>query len=272
VLDARTSQLAPLAAPDGTVPAYTGLIFLTALTASRLLELHVRSPLDACTCLGIDSGAPPLKLDLHADVLAPLTNAHEATYLAPPPRELTSDGRLQAARAVLWHGLRADAGAGEAPSGSALGALGALRLATAANCRYLYLSHSALHHAMLLDPPLSPSLSPADAAIPAATSPTADSAAAGWTSPARPHPPPNAAAASPSLCSYVSAQTAARFKLKALSDGRAVCLGSLVAEDVEVETGSALVHCHLPRGTRVCEGAYLYGITTPPTPTTWPAQ
>eukprot|EP00966_Prymnesium_polylepis_P328357 7384162-Prymnesium_polylepis.1 len=180
-------QLRAVAAPDGTVPVYTGLLCLAARTATRLLELHVRSPLDACTCLGIDSGTPPLRLDLHADVLAPLGAAEEAWFigLADCGDDGTADPRLQAARRVLWAGLRCGGGDATSPS-----ELGALRLATAHGCSYLYLAGSAEHQRTLLGPSpiLHPTRVPAVAAVVQAAA-SGDDDGLGWRSPARPPKP-----------------------------------------------------------------------------------
>ena len=254
-----TEQLLTVAAPDGTVAVYTGLLYLTAKTASRLLELHVRSPLDACTCLGIDSGTPPLKLDLHADVLAPLASTDEAFYLeeAGLPERRSSLGeevgeeagggaakavepRLQAARRVLWTGLRGDGGSG----------LGMLTLATISGARYLYLSTSAAHQTFLLRPPIAPSLT-SEASVMKDSSPL--------PLPAPPTPL--------SMCSFLVAGTDAAWQ-----GSGAAAFGCHLREGVKVGAGSALVYCSLAAGTVVGEGAYLYGIHTPPAAGTWPAR
>lgn len=39
-----------------------GVIFFSAETAEQLLATHVTPPLDACTYLGLDSGAPPIQV------------------------------------------------------------------------------------------------------------------------------------------------------------------------------------------------------------------
>ena len=197
-------QLRTLLAPDGTVPVYTGLLCLSARTAVRLLELHVRSPLDACTCLGIDSGAAPLKLDLHADVLAPLAATEEAWYLDGAAGSAEgADPRLQAAHRVLWSGLRG-AASGEKPAEKGAPELGMLCLASAEGCAYIYLSDSAAHQHALLSPPIQPALAPTASATDLASL-DATAPAAGWASPRRPPKPPGAAHV---LCSFLSEDTA----------------------------------------------------------------
>ena len=41
---------------------YSGLLWLSHAITVRLLELHTKPPLDACTYVGIDSGAPRLRM------------------------------------------------------------------------------------------------------------------------------------------------------------------------------------------------------------------
>ena len=97
---AGTEELEQMADHGGAVPVYTGLLWLSARAATALLELHARPPLDACTYLGIDSGAPPLALDLHVDILGCLGSAGvENAYLALPA---AAASRAASARALLW--------------------------------------------------------------------------------------------------------------------------------------------------------------------------
>lgn len=39
-----------------------GIVFFTSKTAEQLLATHVITPLDACTYLGLDSGAPAIQV------------------------------------------------------------------------------------------------------------------------------------------------------------------------------------------------------------------
>lgn len=41
----------------------SGPVFLCRSVSERLLQTHVTSPLDGCTYLGMDSGAPSLQVD-----------------------------------------------------------------------------------------------------------------------------------------------------------------------------------------------------------------
>lgn len=41
----------------------SGPVFFSKAVAERLLQTHVTSPLDGCTYLGMDSGAPPLEVN-----------------------------------------------------------------------------------------------------------------------------------------------------------------------------------------------------------------
>ncbi|XP_061532357.1 L-fucose kinase isoform X2 [Phycodurus eques] len=54
---------------DGKVPLVSGPVFFSRSAAEKLLQTHVTPPLDGCTYLGLDSGAPPLRLSLFLDVL-----------------------------------------------------------------------------------------------------------------------------------------------------------------------------------------------------------
>jgi fucokinase len=101
--------LAPLVDSAGNVPLYTGLLWFRQAYAQRLLELHAKPPLDACTYLGVDSGAPPLTLALHDELLAPLCAGTTLdAYLAQPAAE---PARSKAARRLLWSSLRPTEGA-----------------------------------------------------------------------------------------------------------------------------------------------------------------
>uniref|UniRef100_A0A671L412 Fucose kinase n=1 Tax=Sinocyclocheilus anshuiensis TaxID=1608454 RepID=A0A671L412_9TELE len=57
------------ALPDGKVPLVSGPVFFSRTVAEKLLQTHVTSPLDGCTYLGMDSGAPPLEISLFLDIL-----------------------------------------------------------------------------------------------------------------------------------------------------------------------------------------------------------
>ncbi|KAG7231612.1 hypothetical protein INR49_011007 [Caranx melampygus] len=55
--------------PDGKVPLVSGPVFFSRSVSEKLLQTHVTPPLDGCTYLGLDSGAPPLQMSLFLDVL-----------------------------------------------------------------------------------------------------------------------------------------------------------------------------------------------------------
>uniref|UniRef100_A0A667XPR4 L-fucose kinase n=1 Tax=Myripristis murdjan TaxID=586833 RepID=A0A667XPR4_9TELE len=48
--------------PDGKVPLVSGPVFFSRVVSEKLLQAHVTPPLDGCTYLGLDSGAPPLQV------------------------------------------------------------------------------------------------------------------------------------------------------------------------------------------------------------------
>nr|XP_055222335.1 L-fucose kinase isoform X3 [Gorilla gorilla gorilla] len=98
--------------PDGRVPLVSGVVFFSVETAERLLATHVSPPLDACTYLGLDSGARPVQLSLFFDILHCMAeNVTREDFLVGRPPELGQGdadvaGYLQSARAQLWRELR----------------------------------------------------------------------------------------------------------------------------------------------------------------------
>ncbi|XP_031698130.1 L-fucose kinase-like, partial [Anarrhichthys ocellatus] len=54
---------------DGKVPLVSGPVFFSRSVSEKLLQTHVTPPLDGCTYLGLDSGAPPIKVSLFLDLL-----------------------------------------------------------------------------------------------------------------------------------------------------------------------------------------------------------
>ncbi|XP_022614868.1 L-fucose kinase [Seriola dumerili] len=62
-------QIQQAVMPDGNVPLVSGPVFFSRSVSEKLLQTHVSPPLDGCTYLGLDSGAPPLQISLFLDVL-----------------------------------------------------------------------------------------------------------------------------------------------------------------------------------------------------------
>eukprot|EP00074_Homo_sapiens_P060731 XP_006721225.1 L-fucose kinase isoform X2 [Homo sapiens] len=95
-----------------TDPQVSGVVFFSVETAERLLATHVSPPLDACTYLGLDSGARPVQLSLFFDILHCMAeNVTREDFLVGRPPELGQGdadvaGYLQSARAQLWRELR----------------------------------------------------------------------------------------------------------------------------------------------------------------------
>ncbi|KAF6722103.1 L-fucose kinase [Oryzias melastigma] len=54
---------------DWKVPLVSGPVFFCRSVSEKLLQTHVTPPLDGCTYLGLDSGAPPLQISLFLDLL-----------------------------------------------------------------------------------------------------------------------------------------------------------------------------------------------------------
>ncbi|NWW92499.1 FUK kinase, partial [Rhynochetos jubatus] len=97
------AQIRQCAEPDGTVPLVCGVVFFSSDAAEQLLATHVVPPLDACTYMGLDSGAPPIQLSLFFDiVLCMAGGVTEEDFVKGG-----SDASVRSARSVLWTALRA---------------------------------------------------------------------------------------------------------------------------------------------------------------------
>nr|XP_030719238.1 L-fucose kinase isoform X3 [Globicephala melas] len=98
--------------PDGRVPLVSGLVFFSVETAEHLLATHVSPPLDACTYMGLDSGARPVQLSLFFDILLCMArNVRREDFLVGQPPEMGQGdadiaGYRHGARAELWRELR----------------------------------------------------------------------------------------------------------------------------------------------------------------------
>ncbi|XP_062817746.1 L-fucose kinase isoform X1 [Anolis carolinensis] len=98
---------------DGKVPLVSGIVFFSSEAAEQLLATHVIPPLNACTYLGLDSGAPPIQLSLFFDILLSMARgvSEEAFVNGLGPRtggsgdNTQSEAALWSARAVLWKTL-----------------------------------------------------------------------------------------------------------------------------------------------------------------------
>ncbi|XP_068549098.1 L-fucose kinase isoform X1 [Anas acuta] len=97
------AQIRQCAGPDGSVPLVCGVVFFSSDAAEQLLATHVIPPLDACTYMGLDSGAPPIQLSLFFDiVLSMARGVTEEDFVKGG-----SDASARSARSVLWASLRA---------------------------------------------------------------------------------------------------------------------------------------------------------------------
>uniref|UniRef100_A0A8C7Z030 L-fucose kinase n=1 Tax=Oryzias sinensis TaxID=183150 RepID=A0A8C7Z030_9TELE len=97
---------------DGKVPLVSGPVFFCRSVSEKLLQTHVTPPLDGCTYLGLDSGAPPLQISLFLDLLKCLCSdltldqfvgdeKADCSTTAPPQGAALKSGRAQ-----LWRILR----------------------------------------------------------------------------------------------------------------------------------------------------------------------
>ncbi|XP_029058001.1 L-fucose kinase isoform X7 [Monodon monoceros] len=106
------AEIQRCARPDGRVPLVSGLVFFSVETAEHLLATHVSPPLDACTYMGLDSGARPVQLSLFFDILLCMArNVRREDFLVGQPPEMGQGdadiaGYRHGARAELWRELR----------------------------------------------------------------------------------------------------------------------------------------------------------------------
>ncbi|XP_061863237.1 L-fucose kinase isoform X2 [Colius striatus] len=79
-----------------------GVVFFSSDAAEQLLATHVIPPLDACTYLGLDSGARPIQLSLFFDVVLCMAGGvTEEEFVRGG-----GDASVRSARSVLWTALR----------------------------------------------------------------------------------------------------------------------------------------------------------------------
>ncbi|XP_035981542.1 L-fucose kinase [Fundulus heteroclitus] len=98
--------------PDGKVPLVSGPVFFCRSVSEKLLQTHVSPPLDGCTYLGLDSGAPPLQISLFLDLLKCLCADLTQDQFVGEDRAGCSStagpqgAAVRAGRAELWRILR----------------------------------------------------------------------------------------------------------------------------------------------------------------------
>ncbi|XP_061898617.1 L-fucose kinase [Entelurus aequoreus] len=97
---------------DGKVPLVSGPVFFSRTVTEKLLQAHVTPPLDGCTYLGLDSGAPPLQISLFLDVLKCLcSDQTEEQFVGGDGRVCAHAGEphgatVRSGRQELWRILR----------------------------------------------------------------------------------------------------------------------------------------------------------------------
>ncbi|XP_064243132.1 L-fucose kinase isoform X2 [Passer domesticus] len=96
------AQIQQCAGPDGTVPLVCGIVFFSSDAAEQLLATHVIPPLDACTYMGLDSGAPPIQLSLFFDIVLCMAGGMTEEDFV----KAGGDASVRSARSVLWTALR----------------------------------------------------------------------------------------------------------------------------------------------------------------------
>ncbi|KAG7256593.1 hypothetical protein CRUP_024425 [Coryphaenoides rupestris] len=98
--------------PDGNVPMVSGVVFFSSSLSERLLQTHVTPPLDGCTYLGLDSGAPPLQVSLFLDVVKALcADVTQQQFVQREPEgcstlDAPQVAALRRGREILWQTLR----------------------------------------------------------------------------------------------------------------------------------------------------------------------
>ncbi|NWY72784.1 FUK kinase, partial [Erithacus rubecula] len=96
------AQIQQCAGSDGTVPLVCGIVFFSSDAAEQLLATHVIPPLDACTYMGLDSGAPPIQLSLFFDIVLCMAGGMTEEDFVKGG----GDASVRSARSVLWSALR----------------------------------------------------------------------------------------------------------------------------------------------------------------------
>ncbi|XP_031978133.1 L-fucose kinase isoform X4 [Corvus moneduloides] len=79
-----------------------GIVFFSSDAAEQLLATHVIPPLDACTYMGLDSGAPPIQLSLFFDIVLCMAGGMTEEDFVKGG----GDTSVRSARSVLWTALR----------------------------------------------------------------------------------------------------------------------------------------------------------------------
>uniref|UniRef100_A0AAQ4QDP6 L-fucose kinase n=1 Tax=Gasterosteus aculeatus aculeatus TaxID=481459 RepID=A0AAQ4QDP6_GASAC len=99
---------------DGKVPLVSGPVFFSRSISEKLLQAHVTPPLDGCTYLGLDSGAPPLQVSLFLDLLKCLCSDLTQDQFVTEDRAGCSSpvgpegASVRRSRAELWRLLRGE--------------------------------------------------------------------------------------------------------------------------------------------------------------------
>ncbi|KAJ7998244.1 hypothetical protein DPEC_G00220590 [Dallia pectoralis] len=115
IYKASEERIRQAAKPDGTVPLVSGPVFFCRRVLERLLKAHVTPPLDGCTYMGIDSGAPPVQISLFLDLLMCLCSDLTESEFVNGERSGSSSpvgpqgAVVRSARALLWRILRGTA-------------------------------------------------------------------------------------------------------------------------------------------------------------------
>eukprot|EP00794_Sanderia_malayensis_P016014 gene16014-17631_t len=118
IYDVNEEEMRKVLRPGEKVSTICGVIYMKNSVAETLLSLHVRAPLDACTYIGLDSAAKPVKnLSLFYDMLlAMATGVEEKDFVdgrrsgdfGTRPQPLDSHDKInrKLARKILWDALK----------------------------------------------------------------------------------------------------------------------------------------------------------------------
>lgn len=116
--DSNEEEIKECLLPNGKVATLCGVIYMNNVVAETLLSLHVRAPLDACTYLGLDSAAKPVKnLSLFYDLLLAMASSVEEKDfvdgrrsgefgMRPEPLDANDKMNRKMARQILWDALK----------------------------------------------------------------------------------------------------------------------------------------------------------------------
>ncbi|XP_066524205.1 L-fucose kinase isoform X2 [Hoplias malabaricus] len=112
IYQASKERIQPAVLHSGKVALVSGPVFFSRSVSEKLLQTYVTPPLDGCTYLGMDSGAPSQQISLFLDILMCLCSEMTETEFVNGERPGCSSPlgpqgvAVKSARSVLWRTLK----------------------------------------------------------------------------------------------------------------------------------------------------------------------